>query len=395
MTAGDVVYVLPNTMGGMLNIVAALIEHRPANGIPAHVVFTDNANVPDTRFIGAIPGAASQQIVHHTLPTENLYAVLRRLRRAVPAGPGVLVCNDLLELAMLHVWDPNRMVVQILHGDSDYYYDLAERHEHVVDVFIAYSRAMHEQLTRRLPHRAADVLYLPYGVTLPARQRQPGQHRRLRAVFAGRVEHGQKGVLDLPSIDQALADRGVYVEWTIIGDGPDSAALRMLWPSTRVHWRGAVAREELLDALPAFDVFVLPTRTEGLSVGLVEAMGAGLVPIVSDIRSGVPELIDDGVEGFRPAVGDIAGFAEAIAKVAADRPMLDTMSRHAYARVQHLDVRERARTYYDLFAAWPTRARIRSRRPTLPYGSRLDQPWIPNLVVHSVRTAVRGWKRHR
>ena len=59
---------------------------------------------------------------------------------------------------------------------------------------------------------------------------------------------------------------------------------------------GAMARAPL-DAgaarshMPAQDVFVLPTRFEGFPVALVEAMGAGLVPVVSDIASGVPEIV--------------------------------------------------------------------------------------------------------
>ena len=69
----------------------------------------------------------------YALPLENLHAVLNRLRRAIPRGEGVLVANDLLELALASAVDCNRAVVQNLHGDNDYYYDLAERHENVID----------------------------------------------------------------------------------------------------------------------------------------------------------------------------------------------------------------------------------------------------------------------
>ena len=46
--------------------------------------------------------------------------------------PGVVVAGDLLDLAMLSVNDVGRAVVFILHGDYDYYYDLAVKHDHVV-----------------------------------------------------------------------------------------------------------------------------------------------------------------------------------------------------------------------------------------------------------------------
>ena len=62
----------------------------------------------------------------------------------------------------------------------------------------------------------------------------------------------------------------------------------------QVRWLGRLTTPALLDQYVAQDVFVLPTRAEGFPVALVEAMGAGLVPVVSDIESGVPEIVDAG-----------------------------------------------------------------------------------------------------
>ncbi|MEW6320191.1 MAG: glycosyltransferase family 4 protein [Acidobacteriota bacterium] len=385
----NIVYVLPDKMGGMMNIVRSLIAHRDRAGMPQHVVLTHNrVDARDTRFAAPL-GADTQVTVEYALPVENLHAVLRRLRRALPPGGGVLVSNDLLELALLHVHDPGRMVVQILHGDHDYYYDLAERHQAVIDVFVAYGRTMFETLRRRMPDRRDDILHLPYGIPLPARARAaaPGP---LRLLFSGRLEHGQKGVLDLPRIDAALAARAVPRAWTIIGDGPDAERLREAWPAaTPAEWLGARGHDEVLARLPDFDVFVLPTRAEGFPVALVEAMAAGLVPVVSDITGGVPEVVDE-TTGYRPAVGDVAGFADAIAALAADRARLDAMSRAARAAVaRRFDARARAADYEALFRQWRERRRPRPSTVPLPYGSRLDQPWIPNAVVRAIRTASR------
>ncbi len=134
---------------------------------------------------------------------------------AVGRGPGVVVAGDLLDLAMLSVHDVGKAVILVLHGDDDYYYDLAVKHEAVVHAYVAYSLCMHERLLERLPHRAASILHLPYGIPLPSRVRRPGPGP-LRLIFAGRIEHGQKGVLDLPAIDAALRARGAdvaTVEW--------------------------------------------------------------------------------------------------------------------------------------------------------------------------------------
>ena len=303
MTEPKVVHVIPDKLGGAMNIVASLLAFREPDEMPHEVVLTHNTMDRDTRFGGTLR-ADAQTTVEYALPVENIYAVLRRLRQALPDGGGVLVCHDLLELAMLHRYDPGMMVVQIAHGDYDYYYELAMRHQAVIDVFVGYSKRVCEELQRRLPARASDVLYLPYGVPPAARRRTP-RGGSLRLVFAGRLDTG-KGIFDLPVIDRLLAERGVGVEWTIIGGGPDGAALQELWKGSHVRWTGALPHREVLATLPDADVFVLPTRAEGFPVALVEAMACGLVPVVSDIPSGVPEVVDDGRNGFRPPVGDVA-----------------------------------------------------------------------------------------
>jgi glycosyltransferase involved in cell wall biosynthesis len=150
---------------------------------------------------------------------------------------------------------------------------------------------------------------------------------------------------------------------------------------------------DTIACLAEHDVFVLPTRVEGLPVALLEAMGCGLVPVVSNIPSGVPDVVADGVTGFLPEVGDVDGFAHAIARLAADRSLLERFSGEARRTVeQQFDIRARAKDYQSLYARY---AELYRPLPAdaLQYGSRLDQPWIPNSLVRVVRSALRGKAR--
>ena len=54
------------------------------------------------------------------------------------------------------------------------------------------------------------------------------------------------------------------------------------------------------------------------------------------------------------------------------------------------DATERTAGYQRLFARWQELKRPRPVRPRLVYGSRLDQPWIPNALVRLVRGAIRA-----
>jgi glycosyltransferase involved in cell wall biosynthesis len=389
------VYVLQAKMGGVANLIGNLLAHRRADGMDYAAVFTDNRFDRDTRFFGPLP-ADRQATVAHELSFENAHAVFLRLLSAVGARPGVLATSDELELHACHVRDPGKTVVQILHGNYDYYFNLAKRHERVIDAFVAISKAIARRLKSELPHRAADVHYLPFGVPLPDRVRTPRTDGPLRLIYAGRMWHEQKGVFDLPLIDRELRTRGIAAAWTIVGDGPDFEAFRLRWSEPiRADFLGNRPHAEVLKLLPEHDVFVLPTRMEGFPVSLMEAMAAGLVPVASDIESGVPEIVDE-TTGFRPQVGDVAGFADAIEVLQRDRARLNALGAAARGRMEAgFDLRDRVADYQALFARFRELKRPRPYSMTPPYGSRLDRPWIPNWLVKAVRGAHRNAKNAR
>ena len=389
LTSPSVIFVLPDKMGGVLNMVSGILESRLPDAFSYGAVLTHNPLQGDGRFGGSLH-ADFQTTVEFRTPVDNIHAVLRRLRSAIPPGEGVLVANDLIELAFASAFDCGRTVVQILHGDHEYYYDLAARHEDVVDAFVVLGRAMERTLKARLPHRADDVYCLPFGIPEPPRRRAPSASGPLRLLYAGRLEDDQKGVLDLPLIDRHLADGGIDVRWTIVGSGPDERRLRDAWTAPRVTFTGARSRADVMAIAADHDVFVLPTRYEGLPVALLEAMSVGLAPVVSRVESGVLEVLAEGETRLMPAVGDTRAFADAIARLDADRPLLESIGDAARRYVtREYDIRTRTAAYQALFARYREVHRPRPERTRLPYGSRLDQPWLPNFAVRTVRGILR------
>jgi glycosyltransferase involved in cell wall biosynthesis len=384
----SVVYVLPDKMGGAMSIIANLLRYRTADAFSYHAVLTHNRQDDDARF-GERLAADAQSTVEYALPLENMYAVVRRLQHAIGPGPGVLVCNDFVDMLLVSLVDPGRTVVQILHGDYDYYYDLATAHEPLVHAFIAYSRVVYDTLLKRLPHRADTIFHLPYGIPLPDDLRQAGGGP-LRLIFAGRLDEA-KGVSDLPTIDRLLREAGVAVTWTVIGTGPAGAALRTAWGAApHVRWVPRATSAEVVAACADHDVFVLPTHAEGLSVATVEAMSAGLVPVVSDLPC-MEELVEHGRTGLRAPVRDPPAFAAAIAQLARDRDLLEGLSAAArQCAVDRFDVRARAGSYQQIYARWRELYRPRPASVSRSFGSRLDQPWIPNSFVRLVRAAIRS-----
>jgi len=380
----EVVYALPDKMGGVFNYVDNQLSHRRTDGLRYAAVLTDNFVDVDTRSREPLTVDRCEH-VRYSLPPENIYAVLRRVHAAVGDGPGVLVANGWIELAMATAYDTGRAVVAINHGDFDYYYDLAARHEAVIDAFVTYTTHMYERLKALLPERSEAIHLLRYGVDIPAAVRTPADGP-LRALYVGRLS-ADKGVLDLPAIDRGLRDRGVHVSWTIQGAGPAEAELKQAWSDRPdIRWTGFQPMAVVKDLYRSHDVLVMPCRNEGLPVALLEAGAAGVVPVITDLPSGIPDVVEDGVSGFRVPKGDLGWFAQSVERLHRDRAALEAMSRAVRTRIsERYEVRACTAGYQALFARWHELKRPRAARLPLPYGSRLDRPWIPNAVSKTVR----------
>ena len=99
----------------------------------------------------------------------------------------------------------------------------------------------------------------------------------------------------------------------IVGGGPLreelAAQAQALGVADRLTLAGEHAR--VANLLPAFDVFALPSETEGLSIALLEAAASGLA-VVATAVGGNPEIIDDGTTGLLVPAGDADALAAAL-----------------------------------------------------------------------------------
>jgi len=99
----------------------------------------------------------------------------------------------------------------------------------------------------------------------------------------------------------------------IIGEGEERKKLehliQELGMQDRIHLLGFIENAQRL--LKAFDVFVLPSRKEGLPYVILEAGSAG-VPVVASIVGGIPEIIDDQLSGILVPAYDTEALTEAL-----------------------------------------------------------------------------------
>jgi len=155
----------------------------------------------------------------------------------------------------------------------------------------------------------------------PATQRSGEGRVPIRIAWAGRMV-ADKGLDDLLPAISSLRAHGIGATLELLGDGParpdTEAAAARLGVAELVDWRGHVAdRAEYMDRLREADVFVLPSRAEGIPKVVIEAMAAGL-PVVATSVGGLPELVRGGAPAMLVAPGDPGGLAAALEGLARD-----------------------------------------------------------------------------
>ena len=224
--------------------------------------------------------------------------------------------------------------------------------------FIAVSSSIRDELAasgipedriRSIPNGVDTRRFSPVG---------DAERRRLRrelalppvptALYAGRLAV-EKGVDLLIDAWAHLRRRGVLALLCVVGDGPERSALER---RARDHGilgavRFASATDDVVPWLRAADAFVLPSRQEGLSVALLEAMASGLAVVATDVG------------GTREAAGDAAllvpaerppALAEALCAVLGDRAVARTLGGKARRRaVERFGILEAARRHLELY----------------------------------------------
>jgi len=144
----------------------------------------------------------------------------------------------------------------------------------------------------------------------------------------------RKGLDILLEAVAELGRRGPRPRLWIAGDGPERAALaaqiHRLELGDRVLLLGQ--RDDVGDLLAACDVFVLPSRREGLGVAALEAMAAAR-PVVASAVGGLAEAVVDGRTGLLVRSDDAAALADALERLLGDAALRARLGAAGPARV--------------------------------------------------------------
>ncbi|MBI2102580.1 glycosyltransferase family 4 protein [Candidatus Woesearchaeota archaeon] len=193
----------------------------------------------------------------------------------------------------------------------------------------------HSIIQKKYKHQW-NVVYNGVDINLfkPKKIEEDQKSRKLNLLFIGRIIK-EKG---LPYLLEGMSKLSDIATLDLIGDGPLIEHYRQKYPS--VNFLGRARNSDLPEMIAERDVVILPSLTkssESFPNVLLEAMACGK-PVIGTRVWGIPEIIDDTVNGFLVKERDVASIIEAVHKIK-DPLQQEQMGQRAREKVvQHFEL---------------------------------------------------------
>ncbi len=181
-----------------------------------------------------------------------------------------------------------------------------------------------------------------HNAALPSTKRGTGGAGEIVIACMGRLGQ-RKGTYDLLEVFRRLAGERQDVRLVLGGDGEVERVRSMVREQGlegRVEVPGWLEGEAKEAVFERADVYALPSYNEGLPGSLLEAMAAG-TPVITTPVGGIPELVEDGLNGYLVQPGDIDSLHGRLSRLCEDTGLRAAMGAAARARVEEaFDVRK-------------------------------------------------------
>jgi len=244
--------------------------------------------------------------VRTTIFSDAITNVRWLLKLAEANRPDVFVANLVVPAfyAASYLKSAGVATVGILRSDDSFYHAIADKfvyspNSYQLSTVVCVSKFLCQLVDERSGN-SIPSFHIPSGTPIPyQRVTRPGIE--LKIAYVGRlVEEQKQASLLTHALVRVVSEIG-GVEVAMYGDGPARENVQRIIEeanSANLHLMGYLPNAELKRRLLDTHVVVLLSDYEGSPTAIMEAMACGCVPVCLDIRSGIPELVEDGVTGL-------------------------------------------------------------------------------------------------
>jgi glycosyltransferase involved in cell wall biosynthesis len=200
-----------------------------------------------------------------------------------------------------------------------------------------------EEQIKRMGVRTEKILTFPMGIDKSFLE--AGRNRKKKLNGKSYIVLSNRNLLPLYNVSLLIRAIPVVLEeepqtkFIIAGDGQERETLeqkgRSLNVSSSINFLGRVSHEKMADLLAQTDIYVSTSLYDGTSVSLLEAMGSGTFPVVTDIPAN-REWITNGQNGFLVPIDEEKYLANRIVDAIRDPRSLEKV------RIENLSIVEKA-----------------------------------------------------
>lgn len=302
------------------------------------------------------------QVIQSHLGQANQLAVLVSKLSGIPAFPTVHSTNPFEDRRSK--WDPRVYLIKTVNA---LVYRLADR---VVTV----SREIKDIMQKTYALEESKVLVLKNGIVPkdsvtdpgPIAKEFPGSRNRLKLIAVGRLVPLKCFDILIRAVAEVV-NAGCDVLVLVVGEGEKRLSLEKLVRDLGVgrYVKLLGLRHDVIELMKDSDIFVIPSRYEGLSIAMIEAMACGL-PVIASDAPGLRNCVNHEENGLLFPVHDYKALAERILILANDKMKRVKLSRGAKQSFEReYDMRNNIKPLDSLFRRYAAERHTLQKRACL------------------------------
>lgn len=317
-----------------------LLPYLRKNGVETRILFfaAHTKDLPAYQYFTKL-GFACRLIYWERFNEEKIIEILEDINTH---PPDIFIPNYFPAACYAARWVKQSGIptVCILHNDDNFHLKLINvfalgDEANKVTAIIGVSKLLTETITDQHPVNVR-VECLPYGAPVPQNRSVLHEDDTLKLVYIGRMMETQKRISDVTKAFCRVAKEIPGTKCVLYGSGKDLQNVLNIIDTEgkglRVRYGGKLETEDVQMHLLQNHIFVLLSDYEGIPISLMEAMACGLVPVCSNIRSGMKELITQNETGF--LVNDRSDdFVNTIRNIRSNRVLWQKISDSARKKV--------------------------------------------------------------
>lgn len=201
------------------------------------------------------------------------------------------------------------------------------------DSIIVLSKTWYTRVSAMTKNKNIKIIPNPIDTTPFSRVNGKGKHSK-NILTVGRLGK-RKGTYDILDIAPVIIKEIPGARFYLAGDGDLEKVERICRErgiDKNVVLLGWLDKKRLVHELENAALFLLPSYNEGLPVAILEAMASGL-PVISTRVGGIPEVIEDGVNGLLVEPGQKEALTKAIIRLFKDTELKNTISKNNIEKI--------------------------------------------------------------